>query len=73
MILKLRDKIYMKYIQTFQSLHPDAKAQISSGFQLVGAALLLIGIFITKYSLIIGGGIATFGVGMVIATRVLFK
>ena len=71
--MKLKDKIMLKYFQTFQSLHPEAKAQISSGFQLLGAAIFLFGLFFTKYTLPIGGGIMTFGITMIITTRILFK
>ena len=71
--VKLKDKIIAKYFSTFQSLDSQAKAQISSGFQFVGVALLLIGVFLTTYSLIVGGGVATFGVGMILTARILFK
>ena len=71
--MKLKDKIMVKYLQTFQSLHPEAKAQISSGFQLLGAAIFLFGLFFIKYALPVGGGVMTFGVAMIITTRMLFK
>lgn len=71
--MKLKDKIMLKYFQTFQSLHPQAKSQISNGFQMMGAAVFLFGLFLIKYTLPIGGGMMTFGIAMIITTRILFK
>jgi len=71
--VKLKDKLLVKYFATFQNLDESAKAQLLTGFQILGLALGLIGIFLTSYSVVVGGFVFGFGVGMIVTARVLFK
>lgn len=71
--MKLKEKVLQMYVETFGSLHPEAKAQLASGFTVLGAAFALIGLYVTSLNTLIGGGIMTFGVGVIIVARAVFK
>ena len=73
MFMKWQDKLYLKYMETFQSLDPKAKLQMKHGFQLVGLSLLLLGICAMSFFQVIGGLLTGFGIGMIIAAGGLFR
>ena len=71
----LKDKLLQKYSTTFGMLDDDVKHQISSGFQIIGLALLIGAycVYATFHEPIITGFLALFGVSLIITSRILFK
>lgn len=71
--MKWQEKLYLKYMETFQSLDPKAKLQMKHGFQLVGLSLLLLGICAMSFFHVVGGLLTGFGIGMIVTAGGLFR